>query len=270
VSLTTRALAPADREQLDRLLERGGAADVFLREQLASGGIADYFGAFEDTTLVGATILRRGAICAASLTPRPVAAALAYPMAARGPWGSVVGPEPPCDAIVEVLGGREVLRVDRTQGFYVIRRGDHVGEGEPALRLATAGDLDQLVPIVHRYRIEDGLARRADSISQWIRDHTADRIDSGHVYVAEDQGRIVFTGAFNFRGPFGAGLGGIYTLPEMRGRGLAQRATADLARIGLAEGPFVTLHVDPANAPAIRAYQAAGFRAAGRFRLTFR
>jgi predicted GNAT family acetyltransferase len=86
----------------------------------------------------------------------------------------------------------------------------------------------------------------------------------------KDGARIIFTGAFNFVGPFGSGIGGIYTVPDARGKGLAQRATAELARIALADGPVVTLHVDPANAPAIRAYQKAGFRAVGKFRLTFR
>jgi predicted GNAT family acetyltransferase len=90
------------------------------------------------------------------------------------------------------------------------------------------------------------------------------------VYVVEENGRIVFTGAFNFRGESGSGLGGIYTVADARGRGVATRATAELCRIGFAHGPVVTLHVDKRNAAAIRCYEKAGFVREGEFRLTFR
>ena len=107
-------------------------------------------------------------------------------------------------------------------------------------------------------------------MTAWIRDHTEERISAGHVYVVEDGGAIVFMAAFNFLGAFGAGLGGIYTAPDARGKGLASRGTAEMCRIALAAGPVATLHVDPANTPAVRAYLRAGLRAEGGYRLTFR
>lgn len=268
--MSVRPLGAADREALESLLVRGGAADAYLRDALLNGAVGDFFGAFEGSHLAGASYLRRGAISASSVTPRRAARPLAAAMAARGAWGSVVGPESPCGDLVAALRGAEPLRLDRVQTFMHVSRGAPLGPGEPRLRRALPRDLAALVPIVHRYRIEDGLARRGDPITGWIRDHTADRIAAGHVYVVEDAGRIVFTGAFNFLGPFGAGLGGIYTVADARGRGHAARGTAELCRIGLAEGPVVTLHVDPTNAPAIRAYQRAGLRADGGYRLTFR
>jgi predicted GNAT family acetyltransferase len=59
-------------------------------------------------------------------------------------------------------------------------------------------------------------------------------------------------------------------VPEVRRRGIASRATADLCRIALERGPVATLHVDSRNAAAIRAYEKAGLRPAGEYRLTFR
>ena len=59
-------------------------------------------------------------------------------------------------------------------------------------------------------------------------------------------------------------------MPDARGRGIAGRATADLCRIALETGPVATLHVDPRNAAAIRAYERAGLRRSGEYRLTFR
>lgn len=268
--LTVGPLRTSDREPLEALLARGGPADAFLSDALVAHGMGEFVGAFEGGALVGASWFRRGAICAASQTPRRAARPLAVAMASRAVWGSVVGPESPCGDIVAALRGSERFRVDRVQKFMFVERGTPLGPGEPRLRRARPKDLEALVPLVHRYRIEDGLARRSDPVTAWIRDHTAERISAGHVWVVEEQGTIVFTGAFNFLGPFGAGLGGIYTLPEARGRGLASRGTAEMCRIALAEGPVATLHVDPANTPAVRAYARAGLHAQGGYRLTFR
>ena len=269
--LTVRPLRAPDRESLEGLLARGGPPDAFLRDTLVAHGIGDFFGAFEGDELVGASYLRRGAICAASQTLRRAARPLASAMSAKSAWGSVVGPEAPCGDIVAALrGGGERFRVDRVQKFMYVPRGATLGPGEPRLRSARPEDLDALVPIVQRYRVEDGLARRSDPATSWVRDHTEERIRAGHVWVVVENGAIVFTGAFNFLGPFGAGLGGIYTVPEARGQGLASRGTAEMCRIALAEGPVATLHVDPGNTAALRAYARAGLRPEGGFRLTFR
>lgn len=268
--IAARPLVPADRSEVQAFLAHGGPADAVLLDQLHGGGIADFFGAYEFGTLVGVSVFRRGAISCSARTPPEAARSLVVEMTTRGPWNSVVGPDPPSGAIVDLLRGREVLRVDRPQAFYAARRGDALAPGEARLRPATEADLDALVPLVHAYRVEDGLARRSDPIGAWIRDHTAERIRQRHLYVVEDGPEIAFTAAFNFAGPFGAGLGGIYTAPRARGQGLATRGTAAMCRIALAMGPVVTLHVNVRNAAAIAAYRRAGLRPAGMFRLTFR
>ena len=245
-------------------------ADAFLLDALEAGGVGGFFGAWDDVRLEGAAFLRRGAISAASLTSQSAAYALSATLAARGPWSSVVGPEAPCRAIVESLRTSAPFRVDRVQAFMSVARGEPLGPGAAGMRLATVADLDQIVPLVARYRVEDGLSNAGDDHSAWIRAHTLERIQATHLYVVEEDGRIVFTGAFNFAGCAGAGLGGIYTVPEARGRGIAGRATADLCRIALESGPVATLHVDPKNTAAIRAYEKAGMRRVGEYRLTFR
>ncbi|MCG3133759.1 MAG: hypothetical protein HMLKMBBP_00993 [Planctomycetes bacterium] len=265
-----RPLVPADRNEVQSFLAHGGPADAYLLDQLHGGGIADFFGAYEFGSLVGVSVFRRGAISCSARTSGEAVPALVHEMTARGAWGSVVGPDPPCGAVVDMLRGREALRVDRPQRFFAARRGDPLGPGEPRLRPATEADLERLVPLVHAYRVEDGLARRSDPIGAWIREHTAERIRQRHLYVVEHGPEIVFTAAFNFAGPFGAGLGGIYTAPSARGRGLASRGTAEMCRIALSRGSVVTLHVNVTNAPAIAAYRRAGLRPAGMFRLTFR
>jgi GNAT superfamily N-acetyltransferase len=263
-------MTDADAAPLAAFLGRGMPADAFLSDALNAGGVAGFFGAFESGRLAGVAFLRRGAVSAASLTPPPAAHALTATICARGPWSSVVGPEIPCRAIVDSLRTTAPFRVDRVQAFMCVARGDFLGPGVAGMRRAVVSDLDAVVPLVARYRVEDGLSSAGDDHSAWIRSHALERIQAGHLFVVEEGGRIVFTGAFNFAGRAGAGLGGIYTVPDARGRGIAGRATADLCRIALETGPVATLHVDPRNAAAIRAYERAGMRRAGEYRLTFR
>lgn len=260
----------SERESVEAFAEAGGPADAFLLDSLDREGTDGFWGAFADGSLVGLALMRRGVICAASATLRPAARVLANEMLRHAQWGSVVGPDPPCGDIVEAIRGREVMRVDRVQDFFFVRRGETLGPSERDLCPAVPADVPALVPLIHAYRIEDGLARPTDTATAWIRDHTEERIEAGHLFVVKAAARIVFVGAFNFHGPRGTGLGGIYTVPAARGRGLAARATAAMCRVAFAESPVVTLHVNPRNAPAHAAYRRAGLRPAGQFRLTFR
>ena len=52
----------------------------------------------------------------------------------------------------------------------------------------------------------------------------------------------------------------VWVQPELRGRGYARRALADLCRLLLAGTPVVCLFVRPENAPAIALYESVGMR----------
>lgn len=245
-------------------------ADAYLLDALETGGLAGFFGAWTAGRLDGVAFQRRGAVSAAARTTADAAHVLAVALSARDPWTSIVGPEAPCSLIVDAYRDSQPFRVDRVQTFMSISSSDAAGPGGSGVRRATLDDLDELVPMIAAYRVEDGLSRRGDDHTAWIRTHAKERLESGNLFVLESDGRLAFTGAFNFAGRFGSGLGGIYTAPSERGRGLASRAVADLCRLAFLVGPVVTLHVAQGNAPAIRAYEKAGFRTAGRYRLTFR
>jgi predicted GNAT family acetyltransferase len=253
------------------MLVDGGAADAWLRHALRVGGVSGFLGAFDERgVLCGAALLRSGALCAARLSTPAAVDALVPALRRRGTWFSVVGPEEPCARLVSGLAGRARLRVNRLQVLMTVSDASRLGPASERLRPARPDELDTLLPVVTAYRREDGLTAPGENPSDWLRTHLADRIDRGNVHVIDEGGEVVFTGAFNFRGSDGAGLGGIYTAPAWRGRGVAARGTAALCRIGLSEGPVVTLHVDARNAPALRCYENAGLEREGEFRLTFR
>ncbi len=268
--MIVRVLGVQHRRVIDAFLRGGGAYDAWLRHKHRERGERGFIGVYDADEMVGLALLSSGALSAAANTSDAAAHALIPAIRSRDPWQSVVGPERPCAILVDGLAGRSRMRVNRVQEFMTISSAAALGEGEPQLRPARPRDLKRLLPLTARYRVEDGLAPEDEDATEWLRAHLTARIRKQHVYVIEESGQIVFTGAFNFRGSVGAGLGGIYTIPEARARGVAARATAELCRIGLGLGPVVTLHVDRKNAPAIRCYEKAGLTRQGPYRLTFR
>jgi RimJ/RimL family protein N-acetyltransferase len=268
--MMVRVLGAQHRRVIDAFLRAGGSADAWLRHKHRERGERGFLGVFDGEELVGLALLASGALAAASRTSDAAARALVPAIRSRDPWYSVVGPERPCAILVDALVGRSPPRVNRVQAHMSVSDRKLLADGEPQLRPAGPRDLAKLLPLTARYRVEDGLASESEDSRAWLEAHLEARIRRKSVYVVTEGGRIVFTGAFNFRGEAGSGLGGIYTIPEARGRGVATRATAQLCRIGLDHGPVVTLHVDKRNAAAIRCYEKVGFAQEGEFRLTFR
>ncbi len=267
---SVRVLGHREREALETLLLAGGTADTWMRHALATGGTASFVGVFDGAQLIGAAIARKGAISASSLTGTEAAEAMVPALRALGPWFSVVGPVRPCTAIIRALAPRGVFRVDREQILMAVESAADLLPGTGRLRQARADDVPQLAPLVARYRREDGLTLPDEDQGRWIRTHVTERVGEGAIYVVDDDGELVFTGAFNFRGRSGSGLGGIFTVPDRRGEGIGARGTSDLCRLALTDGPLTTLHVDARNEAALRCYERAGLRRVGRFRLTFR
>ena len=70
------------------------------------------------------------------------------------------------------------------------------------------------------------------------------------------------------RGPYGVVVEGVYTFPEVRGRGLASGLVATVA--ARADAPLVCLHVAADNLPAVRAYRSAGMAELGDCHLLLR
>ncbi len=270
MSLRIRNIRRGERADVEALLERGGAADTWMAHCLLDRGVRDFLGAFEDGVLTGLVVVRAGAIAAAACTTDRSANALGRAIATRVEWRSVIGPQQPCACIVRWLALATEPRVDRAQILMAVHDAADLAPAHPSIRPATMADRPALGPIVAQYRYEDGLATPGEENARWVDGYVRRRIEKGVLYVVEDQGEIVWTGAFNFLGSAGAGLGGIFTVPSHRGCGISTAATAALCHLALEESPRVTLHVAETNTPARRCYVRAGLTEAGRYRLTFR
>jgi predicted GNAT family acetyltransferase len=139
----------------------------------------------------------------------------------------------------------------------------------PELRAATLRDLDLVAHAsneAHREEMgDDPLATNATAFMGRV----ARQILDERVFVIRDDNKLIFKAELSAKCPIGAQISGVFTHPDYRGRGYAQRGTAELTWRTLGEAPRMCLFVRYDNAPARRAYDRIGFRHTGDFRTTF-
>ena len=90
-------------------------------------------------------------------------------------------------------------------------------------------------------------------------------IDRGLWWVGESLGRICFYCNIGPWSPQTAQLQGIWTPPELRGKGLATAALSAVCDRLLGMTPTLSLYVNDFNQPAIALYERVGFETAGEF-----
>ena len=111
--------------------------------------------------------------------------------------------------------------------------------------------------------LEDGEDLRNASRADVLRQHA-----DGAVWIALEGDRPVSHSAFNARLPVAVQIGGVWTPPELRGRGYAQCVVAGSLLDARRDGANrAVLFTPEENAPARAAYEALGFRVIGDYGL---
>lgn len=160
-------------------------------------------------------------------------------------------------------------RLVRPQTMYVLdRRAWRTKWAEPstrpeptATRRATLGDLDPLFfASAHMHReetLEDPLERNPSSFRQ----HVRHRVESDRSFVWFNEAcQLQFKADISAKSRFGVQLSGVYTAPQLRGRGIATRALFDICDELFEDGvPRIVLYVNRENEPARRVYEKIGF-----------
>ena len=141
------------------------------------------------------------------------------------------------------------------------------------LRRAASPDIDLLTEYACGLHVEDQMGpplSRGGRSS--VRQRVSNSVRRGSSWVVEADGRVVAKIDVSIESRRrGAQLAGVYVDASWRGRGVARRGIAALtARLFDAGMPHVTLHVRADNAPAIHAYEAAGFSQRRRWLLALR
>ena len=137
------------------------------------------------------------------------------------------------------------------------------------LRLATLDDLDALVPLQTAYEFEEVLTPIHSFNRAACRASLARALERHLVFVAEEGGVIVGKAATNARGISVDQVGGVYTLPQRRGRGVARALMEELLRAIEGSGRRAVLFVKPENAPARALYRGLGFEEIGDYRADY-
>ncbi|MGI8522920.1 MAG: GNAT family N-acetyltransferase [Nocardioides sp.] len=132
---------------------------------------------------------------------------------------------------------------------------------DPAVRPATADDLDALYPAcVAMYTEEVGVDPETGGGGPIYRARIRQLIGSGWSFVRIEDGVVVFKAEVASLTPAAAQVQGVWVHPEWRGKGLAAAGMAAVI-VAVRErlAPVVSLYVNEWNAPANAAYRRVGF-----------
>ncbi len=265
-----RALTPADEAALEAFLIEHRDSSMFLRSGVRRGNLAQavYAGAFLDGRLVG--VVSHGLsgvvlVQAPKFLPDLARACVAW--SARAVTG-LSGPR------AQVHETRTLLELDTAdvllqsdEGLYALALADFrvpeaLSAGGVACRAPRPDERDTLCAWRLAYDLE--AIGATDTPAQRARATAAldAQIASGNAWVAVENDRPVSLAAFNAALPDIVQLGGIYTPPELRGRGFAKVAVAGSLLAAQDRGASRAV-LFTNNPSAVRAYEALGFRLVG-------
>ncbi len=144
--------------------------------------------------------------------------------------------------------------------FLVLRRGKRTPAEKSGARPATAADLETLMRMQAEFEREVfGKNVAEEEGSRRVLEH---QVSQGAAMVVEEDGRIVSKAEATVAEPWSALVGGVFTDPEARGRGLSTRCLSALCEVLLDRVPAVGLNVFDDNHPALRVYEKTGFEVA--------
>lgn len=143
-------------------------------------------------------------------------------------------------------------RTSKAQRLFAATADDLGPFTNPTLRQATEADLPQLLPLaagaVHEALGRDPLAEDPQGFPARV----LQRVRAGRTWVLEEAGALVFKCDVGARSRHGAELEGVYTRPDVRGRGHATLSLGQLSRKLLAGLPRLALRIDDGD-PALTA-----------------
>jgi uncharacterized protein len=254
---------PSMREILD-YCEADPIERVFL-EDVARRGIGLFAGLREDGRLVALCHLGTNVVPSGRGTEEFAR------LAGRDRPRMLVGEEAAVSSLWEAARTDLPHVLDDRPGQPVYALREPPPPGGSGLRPATTADLAILVPACaaafHEEVGVDAYARDP-ALFEW---RTRTQIDEGRSWLWEEGGKILFKAEASAWTDKAVQLQQVWVDPELRGRGYAKRALADLCRLLLATTPAVCLFVRPENEPAIRLYESTGMIRHGTYRsLIFR
>ncbi len=159
-------------------------------------------------------------------------------------------------------------RLDRFQQLFAVERRAWLGllptrvDHMPSpLKLATQADIESVFLASARMHEEETLEDPLQRDPGHFRRHVMHRIETDRTWVWFDEHRrLLFKADVSAQSRYGVQVSGVYTLPIMRGQGIATRAMVDMCDALFKRGfPRIVLYVNEDNLAARRVYQKVGF-----------
>ncbi len=267
-TITARRLKPSDVPAASQLALEVGVHGVYIRNVLAArprlGAKAEMLAFEGDGGMLGlAHCGPRGNLLVLERRPGaldPAAAATAI-MDARFAWRIVLAPPAVVPELVAI--GRLRTLVDRRQIYCRVTTPELIAEvarssGEHSVRTAEKKDLLALMQAALDLNQADLHIDPWCVDRDWLKRSTRARIRKRMTFVIGPVGEPMCKLDLGSKGPAGVVIEGVYTWPDLRGRGLATTLVAAVAKEVLADFPQVCLHVAESNAPARRSYEKCG------------
>ena len=279
-----RLLRPGDEAALDTFLARHADTSMFLRSNARSAGLVDrgqpmqatYVAALEGERIRGVAAHCWNGMVLVQAPDAADAAAAAREVVRRsrrtvtgfsGPWSQVV-------AARAALGlGAAPTTKDSRDELYVLDLArlvvpPELASGMLRCRHPTESELERLVDWRVRFAVEALGAADGPDLRQASADDVRLQHDRGTDWLLLAGAAPVSYSVFNAMLPDIVQIGGVWTPPELRGRGYARSVVAGSLLSARKQGiERAVLFADPANEAARRAYLFLGFRVTGDYGL---
>ena len=172
------------------------------------------------------------------------------------------------------------VRLDATVDYYLMRHTEPCTDtffqtaqaklnAALSIERATENDLTELFPLQLDYENTE-VAYEGRPINPAVCKLSLHaRLTIEYIYKVSADGHIVAKAGTNAQGFHWFQIGGVYTLPAYRNKGLAAATVAHLINTHSAEAHGFALFVKTANAAALRVYEKLGFEQCGLFRMSY-
>lgn len=251
------------------LLEQDTVVNLFLLGFLRLHGVerAHWFGVVDDGGVRGCVLVVAERLVVPWAPDSSDAAALGRHLRGRFTPCMMVGPRAQVDALWETWTEGEV-EPERyyDQRLYVIRDRP-LGPPVYGFRRARPAEW-KTISIQAGLMEQEDLGRNPRQHYPVVHDQVVrERVKNGRTWVISRDRQILFQINIGTALDIGSQVGGTWVPPEHRGQGLATDGMRALCQHLLGYHPFVSLHVNEANAAAVRVYEKVGFVPHAPFRL---
>jgi len=281
-AITVKILQPGDEAALEAFLLPRVDSSMFLIGNMRAAGLADWGQTYQGSY---AAAIESGQITGVAahywngnlILQAPAHLERLWPAAVQAsgrPIRGLVGPAGQVEAVKMSLGIEPgQVQLDETENLYSLNLAglvepEALRSGRVRGRRIEPADLEQVIQWRIDYSLEALGAADTPELRQSCRASIERSLQEGSTWLLEEGGRTVACTSFNTAIAEAVQVGGVWTPPELRGRGYARCVVAASLRDARAEGvDRAILFTGKHNLPAQKAYLALGFRQIGNYRL---